>query len=185
MVIAFAGRRIDAPNAAVARFPRGNTRLVRQRVRAQLERVAAAIMVSSAACGADLLALDEAAELGMRRVVVLPWDRGRFRETSVIDRGIEWGAMFDRVVDDVARGGDLRIVGATGAGNEPFHATNEAILDTAAGLARSRVGPGSEAQSIALVAWNGQLRGTGDDVTGAFVGAARRRGMEVIEIPTL
>jgi hypothetical protein len=185
MVIAFAGRRIDAPNATVARFPCGNTRLVRQRIRAQFERVAAAIMVSSAACGADLLALDVAAELAMRRVVVLPWERGRFRETSVIDRGIEWGRTFDRVIDDVARSGDLRIVGATGNGNEPFLVTNEAILDTAGELARARGQPGVPAELIALVAWNRQPRAVSDDVTEGFVGAARRRRMAVIEIATL
>jgi hypothetical protein len=154
---------------------------VRDRIRAQLEGVAADVLVSSAACGADLLALDAAGELGIRRVVVLPWDRARFRDRSVIDRGIEWGPGFDRVINDVARCGDLRVVGATGQGNEPYLATNEAILETANDVARSRPSFGD---IVALVAWNGQPRG-GEDVTEAFLIAARRRGLEVLEIATL
>jgi hypothetical protein len=112
---------------------------------------------------------------------VLPWDRARFRDRSVIDRGIEWGPAFDRVINDVARCGDLRVVGATGQGNEPYLATNEAILETANDVARSRPSFGD---IVALVAWNGQPRG-GEDVTEAFLIAARRRGLEVLEIATL
>ena len=180
MIVAFAGRRVDGPNAETPRFPRANVRVVRDRIRAQLEGHAAAVIVASAACGADLLALDAAGELGVRRVIVLPWDRDRFRAGSVVDRGAEWGTMFDRIVDDVANTGDLHDLGLTSNANDAYLATNEAILDSAQDLARERGDPGDV---VALVAWNGQSRGP-DDVTEQFLRTAQKRGLEVIEVPT-
>lgn len=179
MVVAFAGRRIDAPNTESPRFPRENVRTVRDRIRAQLEGLAAAVMVASAACGADIVALDVAEELGVRRVVVLPWERVRFRAGSVVDRGAEWGAAYDRIVAHVDALGDLCILEAPGAGNEPYLATNEAILDAAQRLATER----GHDDVVALVAWNGQSSGP-DDMTGQFVHAAQRRRLEIIEIAT-
>ena len=86
MIIALAGRRIDAADADTQRFPVENIELVRRRLRELFERERPEALVSSAACGADLIALDEAGALGIRRRVILPFDRRRFRETSVIDR---------------------------------------------------------------------------------------------------
>ncbi len=57
-VIVEAGRRVDAPGAEVARFPSSNVDEVRQRIQQLLAREKPIAFVSSAACGADLLALD-------------------------------------------------------------------------------------------------------------------------------
>src|SRR5262245_52110419 len=67
MVVALAGRRIDAPRAAMPRFPLERRSAVRRRIRVQLELLGADVLVSSAACGADLLAQDIAGKLGLRR----------------------------------------------------------------------------------------------------------------------
>jgi hypothetical protein len=96
MVIALAGRRVDPPDADFVRFPLKNVLAVRLRIRDALTRHAATTVVASAACGSDLLALDEAGALGLRRRIVLPFDRARFRMTSVVDRPGDWGALFDR-----------------------------------------------------------------------------------------
>ena len=64
MILAFAGRRMDAAGAAPPRFPLTNVALVRRRIRALLEAHSATAIVSSAACGADLIALGEAGALG-------------------------------------------------------------------------------------------------------------------------
>ena len=60
MIIALAGRRIDAPNAEIRRFPPENLELVRTRIRSVLQAKPAALLISSAACGSDLIALEEA-----------------------------------------------------------------------------------------------------------------------------
>ena len=65
-VAALAGRRIDAADAAGARFPLANAEVVRARLQALLRAEQGRALVCSAACGADLIArlalayLDEA-----------------------------------------------------------------------------------------------------------------------------
>ena len=63
MIVALAGRRIDAVNAKERRFPLANVELVRKRIREMLKTEDATAVVCSAACGADLIALSEAASL--------------------------------------------------------------------------------------------------------------------------
>src|ERR1039458_2039548 len=75
MIFVLVGRRIDLPDAETVRFPLRNVGLVRNRLFALLERQPAGTLVCSAACGADLLALEAAGQLGWRRFVILPFDR--------------------------------------------------------------------------------------------------------------
>src|SRR5689334_16384562 len=106
-IIALAGRRIDTPDTDPPRFPLGGVPLVRRRL-AELFRVErATALVCSAACGADLVALEEAERLGIRRRIVLPFPPERFRETSVVDRPGDWGSAFDRLVAAARAAGDL------------------------------------------------------------------------------
>ena len=81
MIVAFAGRRIDAPNAEDARFPGANVAEVRARIQSEAgtgqhddTRVIRRVRV-------DLIALDVAGALGVRRVVVLPWESDPFERT--------------------------------------------------------------------------------------------------------
>src|SRR4051812_11745538 len=97
-VIALAGRRIDAPGTSAPRFAREAVPSGGRRFASLFGKERAGILVCSAACGADLLALDEAERLGLRRRIVLPFAPDRFRETSVADRPGDWGRMFDRLV---------------------------------------------------------------------------------------
>ena len=81
MIIALlAGRRVDAIGAKRTRFspePEGGER-VRQRLHAMLISKGSIALVSSAACGADLLALEEAGPLGpSAQKIVLPFSRAR------------------------------------------------------------------------------------------------------------
>ena len=59
-VVAVAGRRIDAPDAGVTRFPLHNRDRVRQLIASVLRSQSVSAVISSGACGADLLALDVA-----------------------------------------------------------------------------------------------------------------------------
>jgi hypothetical protein len=185
MIVALAGRRVDAPEAPEPRFPVEQIDAVRERIRAALNQQHADTLVASAACGADLLALDVAGELGIRRRVILPFPRDEFRASSVTDRPGDWGAMFDRVCDDVEAHGDLVILGATGDPDAAYAEASHRILDEALQLAndgagRSRIGGGV----VAIVVWDQVSRGP-DDLTVTFANQAVEHKVPVVSIPTL
>jgi hypothetical protein len=178
MILAFAGRRVDAVNAAVPRFPLANVPLVRGRIRKLLEEHAPYAVVSSAACGVDLIALSEASALGVRRQIVLPFSRGRFRSTSVTDRPGEWGGLFDEVLNDAdATGAVLEL--KEGPDDNAYLVVNRTILDVVATLMNARHQP-----ARAVLVWDGASSGE-QDVTEQFGIEARRRGLALIELPTL
>jgi hypothetical protein len=178
MILALAGRRVDASDASETRFPLKNVERVTQALRDLFIRKNVSALVSSAACGADLIALSEAGKLGLRRRVVLPSGREKFRAESVVDRPGEWGGLFDAVVSDVEAKGDL--VGLDDYGvADPFSATSRMILDEAVGLGRER----HEAIAAAMV-WDRVSRGP-EDYTAEFGEEARKRGLKVIEVSTV
>lgn len=178
MVIAFAGRRIDAPDATARSFPAENVPLVRQALRKLFVETGARALVSSAACGADLIALDVAEELKLRRRIVLPFEASRFRVTSVTDRPGHWGEAFDRIMDEAVAAGDVVIVNSS-SDDAAFAAANHAVLDEAGAL-RAQFG----VPAAAVIAWNGESRGP-DDFTAQFRGEAARRGLRVFDVSTV
>ena len=190
-VVALAGRRVDPPNPDTPRFPPENVGLVRERVRAFLEERRAVALVCSAACGADLVALEAAGALGLRRRVVLPFDPATFRETSVTDRPGDWGPRYDGVIEAVTRAGDLVVLEGAGEGGAAYAAANERILDEALRLAGVAAAPGREAtgpvppeRALAVIVWDGRSRGE-DDATAGIAASARQRGLAVEEILTV
>ncbi len=145
----------------------------------------ATVLVSSAACGADLLALEIAGKLGLRRRVILPFRPERFREACVIDRPGEWGALFDQVIADVQRNGDLVLLDEKEVEKETFLSTNRVILDEAQRLvpqSASRTDV-SESKVLAVIVWDGQP-GKGVDITLDFANEARARSIPVAEVFT-
>jgi hypothetical protein len=179
MIIALAGVRMDSADVIKPRLPPGNVNLVRTRIRWIFETERATALVSSAACGADLIALLEAEQLGLRRRVILPFERDRFRETCVTDRAGEWwGQAFDRVLDIVSVKGDLVILHNEPNG-EAYSVANRAILDQAMELAREDRQP-----ATAVLIWDGVSRGQ-HDLTDEFGVEAQKRGLRVIEVITL
>ena len=177
MIIALSGRRVDALGAEQPRFPLQNVDLVKADVRRLLQDRQATTLVSSAACGADLIALSEAGSLGLRRRVILPFEPARFRETSVVDRPGDWGALYDQVIAEVQARGDLVVLSKAEQDN-PYAATNTVILEQAVALAK----PTQEAVGILLV-WDGASRGK-EDFTESFGTEARKLGLPVFEILT-
>jgi hypothetical protein len=178
MIIALAGRRVDSADAKESRFPLRNVEMVRMRAHAALKENHASTLVSSAACGADLLALSEAGRLAIRRRVILPFGRKRFRETSVTDRPGDWGPLYDQILDEVEAAGDLVIL-QNGPENEAYSAANHAILDEALGLARAAYEP-----AMAVLMWDGVSRGH-HDLTEEFGAEALQRGLPVTEVRTI
>jgi hypothetical protein len=181
MVIALAGRRIDSPDAATARFPAANVPAVKAQLHDLFHKTAASALVSSAACGADLVALEEAGRMGLRRRVVLPANKEEFRENSVVDDGrpADWGLFYDRITTDVGAADDLVVLQDQPAGDAPFVAANSRILDEAVALGRA-----TNENVLAVLVWEGRSRGLGD-LTEAFGAAARERGLPVTEVYTL
>jgi hypothetical protein len=173
-VVALAGRRIDPAGADPARFPLEQVPLVRQRVADALRELRATALVCSAACGADIVALEQAERLGVRRRIVLPFAPQRFRESSVTDRPGDWGPKFDRQIASAISARDLVVLDVAGDGELAYAAANKAIVGEATELARSR-GAATEQRLIALLVWEGSAR-AGGDATADFGSLARGAG---------
>lgn len=182
-VAALAGRRIDAEGSDPPRFPLMNVPVVRKRLAEVLSADSVVALVSSAACGADLVALEEAERVGCRRRIVLPFAPERFRETSVVDRAGDLGPVFDRLIATADGAGDL-VVLSTGIGGDDaaaYAAANETIIREAQALARADVKP---RRSVAIVVWEGAAR-AGSDATEEFRRLAVTAGFEERAILTL
>jgi len=186
MIIALAGRRIDAPDSTIPRFPLENAAAVRERIYTFLVDRKVRALVCSAACGADLLALDAAGALGVQRRIVLPFEQNRFRAASVTDRPGKWGKLFDRIIKEVEAAGDIVVLSEEGEDDAIFAVANRTILDEA--LALARLAPRDKREQsatpvLAVLVWDSQSRGEGD-LTADFADEARARGLPVVEIAT-
>jgi hypothetical protein len=181
IVVALAGRRIDAEDADVARFPLDQAEQVKQRLHTLLRDLRPDALVCSAACGADLLALEAAAALDIPATIVLPFEPAVFRASSVVDRHGDWGPRFDAVIDRAPAERIHVLELDDGAEDDAYAAATEAILDHAQKLATQAAG--EEAQLIAVTVWDGVSRGDGD-LTDYFRQHAARRGFEEQEIRT-
>lgn len=178
MIVALAGRRVDAPKADPKRFPAENAEQVKQQISDFLKENDVTALVSAAACGADILALEAAGELGIRRRIILPYDKKSFRQSSVADRNGDWGDRFDRIVAEVEPHGDLVEYFYDKDQEDSYYATNHDILDEAEEVANA-----AKQELTTVVVWNGESRGE-DDVTAHFLEEAKRRDLNVTEIMT-
>ena len=186
--MALAGRRVDASDAEQPRFPLESVDLVARRLRSLLADTRPSAVVCSAACGADLLALDAARDMGIRRRIVLPFDGTRFRATSVVDRPGDWGPLFDELYNQAQAQGDLVLLSYEGEDEDSYAAATERIIAEALKLAQEEAdqeGLGSSGnRPTAIVAWDGASRG-GGDLTAEFAALAGKSGMRVVEVGTL
>jgi tetratricopeptide (TPR) repeat protein len=102
-VLAFAGHMIDATSRPVPRFPAALAPAVGAAIRAHLARAHQPIIYTSAACGADLLCIEAAQDLGAEINIVLPFDRDDFVRTSVAVGGEGWVPRFERALERAKR----------------------------------------------------------------------------------
>lgn len=93
MVLTFAGRRPGTD------FPAENVAAVRERIESLVERLRPRVAVGSAAAGADLLVADATLSAGATVEILLAGSRAGFRAESVADKGEDWAAAFDALVD--------------------------------------------------------------------------------------
>jgi hypothetical protein len=180
-VVAFAGRRVDADNAGAARFPFDRVSALSAAIGASLERIAPSLLVASAACGADLMALDAAASRDIRMRIVLPFPPPRFRATSVVDRPNPefWGSLYDGLINAAERRGDLIVLHCDESDTGAYSKANKVIIGSA-----SAESPATSKQRVALIAWDGTPYGD-EDNTKEFAELAERSGFNVLSISTL
>ena len=176
VVAALAGRRIDAQDAKVPRFPLWNVPSVKLAISKLLEKERVTLLICSAACGADLLALDAATRAGIRCRVILPFEPERFRQTSVVDRPGDWGKLFDRIITEVDREGCLVILNGDTNLDSSYQLANEVIIQEAVAASNTR--------PLAILVWEGRRRDEGD-LTAQFRSLAIAVGMSDRTVPTL
>jgi hypothetical protein len=178
-VVALAGRRIDSATTP-ERFPLRCRIRVAGLIRDALIESGAHVLVSSAACGADLLALEAAGALGIRCRVVLPSDVAAFRTRSVVDRPGDWGPLFDRIVSEAEDAGDLVRLELDGSVQSAYQDVNRALLSEGAALAAQT----DAAARVAMIVWEGQPRDA-NDLTENFRRKAIAQGWRTREILTI
>jgi hypothetical protein len=166
MFIVHTGNRIDEPDRDPPRFPADHASDVGRRLEILFAALRPEGLVSAAAAGADLLALEAAAAVGVPTTIALPLTRDEFRRRSVEDQGGDWVVRYetalaraDAVVEhDLSDRDDWYLVG------------NEVILDEAAH--RSRGG------DVVVVAVRAGARSASDDL----VERAAARGWAAIDV---
>ena len=186
MIVALAGRRIDAPDAKSKRFPPEFADSVKQRLKDCFISVNAVELVCSAACGSDLLAIQAAEESGIDRKVILPFDHDLFRATSVVDRPGDWGRYYDQVIAQL-KGSD-KLIELVYPPDDPevYLKTNIYILDQAKELAVKLMPENNRAiedsnNVLALIVWEGKPKDS-DDTTYHFMQEAKKRKFQIREI---
>lgn len=180
MIIALAGRRVDAIDAEQHRFSPApdNVERVRHRIRSFLISEGSVALVSSAACGADLLGQREASALGLLRKIILPFGIAKFRSSSVTDRPGDWGSLYDAALKGAKAEGNLVIIRPR-SGKNPYAEVNHRIISEAILLANELKHP-----VAAVRVWEGRPRGN-DDFTEEFGKYALTKGIPVKEILTV
>lgn len=114
-VVVFTGNMIDRPDRRTPRFPAAIEAAVHAAVSDRLAALRPVAVYGSAACGADLLCLEAARELGCETHIVLPFPAAEFRHTSVDFARGNWGERFERsltAADSVTVASDHRASGS-------------------------------------------------------------------------
>ena len=181
MVIALAGRRISAPGSNPIRFPLENVSKVKEKLRIFFASTRPDVLVSSGACGADLLALEVAGNMGVLRSIVLPFDPPKFKTISVTDRPGDWGQLFDRICQEVEREEKIEVKHYHENDETKYRKINVDILHRAEVLAEKY---GSPKDIVAVIVWNGKPKSDGD-MTLDFKREAAARNFEIREVSTI
>ncbi len=97
-VALFTGHMIDSPGRAQPRFPARIAPAVGVALGRMLDDAGVGFAYGSAACGADILFIEQALARGIEVNVVLPFGREEFIRTSVAFAGAEWVARFEQAL---------------------------------------------------------------------------------------
>lgn len=180
-VAALTGRRPDAPTVTTKRFPLAQVPLVKQRLHHLFQAEGFTTLICAAACGADLLALEVAGELGIATHIVLPFAPSLFRRTSVVDRPGSWGPHFDQLISQAQHHGQLTILHLPVGDSQTYLLTNQALVALASRCGRW---PGASSPPTCILVWDGVARGT-TDVTQHFREMCQQAGFRELQVSTL
>jgi hypothetical protein len=127
---------VDRAGRDTPRFPADLESAVRPVLRASIAAMRPLAAYGSAACGADILCLEQVRECGGEIHLVLPFPPEEFRRTSVDIAAGEWGVRFDNLLehaDSVTVTSDHRASGSVA----PFEYVN--LVLTGLGRLRAQV----------------------------------------------
>ena len=175
-VAALAGRRIDSKNSGKKRFPLTETENVAKKIFQHFRNEKVKHLFCSAACGADIIAIEVASKLGIPCTIVIPFPRNIFKKTSVLDRPGAWGDRFDDLIDAAQKKNKLIQLGFAPNDAKAFSKTNSWILNSALNS--------KFPNKLAFVVWEGKPRGN-DDFTAEFFDNAHFKGFKMKSILTI
>lgn len=175
-VLLYVGHRFDEPGRAEPRLPRAAEEALRARVALALARPQGAVLFGSAACGADLLVLEEGQRLGYATHVVLPYERDAFRADDLEERPHPGGReRFERVLAGAASVVEVSPA-RIASGGASLEFANRVVLGLALAHAR-RI----ESRVQGLAVWDGRP-GDGPGGTAASVALWRAAGLPVVRL---
>ncbi|MGZ5189757.1 MAG: hypothetical protein ACXWCZ_01990 [Flavisolibacter sp.] len=179
MITVVAGRRTDAKDAKEKRFPLENIATVKDSIRKTFQSSNFKTLISSGACGADLIAMEVANEAGLECFMILPFDEQHFKKVSVTDRPGDWQVIYDPLIEKLKETEGLIVLDFSVDDPLAYEKTNTVILDKAYELSAKR----SEVV-MALIIWDGIAKDA-NDTTLHFKNEALKRGFLVNEIKTI
>src|SRR5687767_9402842 len=138
MIIIVAGRRTDAKDASDKRFPLENTKSVKGEIKKQFKSSDAKTLISSGACGADLVAMEVAGESGIEQVMILPFDEVNLKKISVTVRPGDWQLIYEPVIEKLKKTKGLIVLDVSVEEPSAFEKTNSLIMDRAKELSVQR-----------------------------------------------
>ena len=198
MIVALAGRRIDKPDAKTPAFPLENIGKVRAELFSFLDKNSVTHLVSSGACGADLLGLEVAIKLKISCHLILPFEKEIFVAKSVSDclENEMWEAMFKKSYTFLEENQDVTILSISPEDEDKYQKTNKAILNKVESLSNSLkkteeyLSSNSVPKKIALILWEGKPKTKFKedetvDYTENILDSAKAIGFEIEVINTL
>lgn len=180
MVIALAGRRIDADNAETVRFPPDTIDKVKEDLKTLFISLRPKAIVCGGACGADLLALEVAGELGIIRSMIIPFEPEVFKSKSVTDRPGNWGKLFDKLYSDIEMEEKVQVLNYEDK-DDVYEKVNKEIINKARNLSKKS---DKAIELIAVIVWEGEARDK-TDITAHFKELAEEKSFIIYEINTL
>lgn len=198
MIVALAGRRVDKPDTKTPAFPLENIEKVRAELFSFLNKNNVTHLVSSGACGADLLGLEVAIKLKITCHLILPFEKDIFADKSVSDciENEMWEAMFNKSYTFLEEQQNVTILSISLEDKDKYQKTNKAILNKVESLSDSLkkteeyLSSNSEPKKIALILWEGKPKAKSKenenvDYTENLIESAKAIGFETEVINTL
>jgi class 3 adenylate cyclase len=175
----FSGHMFDRAGRKQPRFPHYLEGDVRADLVERMEKFKVQVGYSSLACGGDLIFAEVLLERGGEVNIVLPFKKEDFKKASVeIMPGNDWGARFDKIIDNAATVTVLSELGDADDG-AAYDFCNQALSGLA--ILKSRF---LGMDVIPLVVWDGKI-GDGRGGTQTFVEYWQKKQSAHVEVVAL